>query len=60
MKELTHDSNYGVIRINNAGMSYSFVPAGDVVVKCKKDCGYLGNWNKEQKEWKTSVSRDLP
>jgi len=57
MIELTHDSNYGVIRIVNAGRSYSFVPVGDVVVGCKKDCGYLGTWKKEQHEWETSISR---
>ncbi len=48
-----------MIRIVNSGVSYSFVPKSDVVVKCKRKCGYVGVWKVEQREWETSISRKI-
>lgn len=45
-----------MIKIVNSGVSYSFIPASDVVVKCKRKCGYVGVWKVEQREWETSIS----
>lgn len=45
------------VRVLSNGISVTFVPASDLVVKCKTNCGYVGVWKVEQSKWETSISR---
>ncbi len=45
------------IRVVAGGMSLSFVPKSNLALLCKKNCGFIGEWNVEQQEWETSISR---
>ena len=59
MVECTEKNIMGMIRIITSGRSYSFVPASDIVVKCKSKCGFVGEWKVEQQQLETSISKKI-
>jgi len=45
------------IKILSNGATFTFVPDSDIAFKCKRRCGYEGEWKVEQLKWETSISR---